>query len=82
MLKSKRMLLAALVIVLTVLALASMSPTAANACLPSGIYRYYSSASHTLQVGQKTVSCPCVVTMTGTVTPYVVYTSRPCGIDP
>ena len=81
MLKSKRMLLAVLAIVLTVLALASMSPQAANACLPIGIYRYYSSPSHTVQVGQKTVSCPCKITMTGTQTPYVVYTSRPC-IEP
>ena len=81
MLQSKRMLLAALAIVLTVLALASMSPTAAHACLPIGIYRYYSAPNHLVQVGQKTVACPCVITMTGTQTPYVVYTSRTC-VDP
>jgi hypothetical protein len=81
MLKSKRMLLAALAIVLTTLALATLSPKAANACLPIGIYKYYSSPSHTVLVGQKTVSCPCVITMTGTQTSYVVYTARTCDLQ-
>jgi len=81
MLNSKRLLMAALAIVLTVLALASMSPAPAHACLPIGIYKYYSSANHLVQVGQKTVACPCVITMTGTQTPYVVYTARTCDLQ-
>lgn len=80
MLKSKRLLLAALAIVLTALALATMSPAPAHACLPIGVYKYYSTPSHTVQVGTKTVSCPCVITMTGTQTPYVVYTARTCDV--
>ena len=80
MLNSKRLLMAALAIVLTVFALASMSPAPAHACLPIGIYKYYSSANHLVQVGQKTVSCPCVITMTGTQIPYVVYTARSCDV--
>ncbi|HKV12499.1 MAG TPA: hypothetical protein VJ725_30420 [Thermoanaerobaculia bacterium] len=84
--KSKRMILAALVIALTCLAIVVPLFTPAVAACPAfGIHRYYSNAAHTTQVGQMTVYCNCSITMTGTKTIYIVYTPFDCsggGIDP
>jgi len=80
MLKS-RLLFAVFAVALTVLAMASMTPVPAHACLPIGIYKYYTSASHLVQVGTKTVGCPCVITMTGTQTSFVVYTAWTCQVQ-
>jgi hypothetical protein len=78
---SKRVLMLTLAVVLTCLAVSAAFVPQASACLPSGVYRYYSTAAHLVQVGQKTVACPCKVTMTGTTSPYVVYTASGC-IEP
>ena len=81
MLNSKRVVLILLALVLTSLAVASSFVPAAYACLPIGVYRYYYSASYTVQVGTKSVRCPCIITTTGTVTSYVKYTASSC-IEP
>lgn len=81
MLNSKRVVLVLLALVLTGLAVASSFSPAADACVIPGVYRYYSSSSYTVQVGTKTVSCTCKVTMTGTVTNWVRFSAYNCD-DP
>ena len=76
---SKRAAMLALALVLTCLAVASTIVPQASACVIPGVYRYYSNSAHTVLVGQKTVTCACKITMTGTTSPYVVFTAYNCN---